>query len=81
MTRREAINNYLPYPMNEMVMRNAEREHSMSWLSDTTHEFNYFGHSECKMYRILNYAFTWEYSPEGDDFWRDIYTNFCNKDL
>ena len=80
MTNREIIHKYLPYPLSDMVFQNAIIEHTSEWFNNNN--LNFFQwNGRVKMYHIINHAFTWEFSIEGDKFWRDIYTEFINKDL
>ncbi len=80
MTNIQIIHKYLPYPLSDMVFKNVLNEHDHEWLNSDSLNFLQWN-GRVKMYHIINHSFTWEFSIERDEFWRDVYTKFINKDL
>lgn len=61
MTNRELIEKRIPYPISEMVMRNATLGMTRNWLDQET--------SKTYAHELLSGAFVFYDTPEGGDFW------------
>ncbi len=64
MTNRELIEKRIPYPLSEMVIKNAMPNHNAEWLAQETNHTHAWG--------LLLAAFTFSESPEGMEFWYNI---------
>lgn len=73
MTNRELIEKRIPYPISEMVMRNAMLSYSAQWLE---YETNY-----THAWELLLAAFTFSDTPEGMDFWYKLKDKLKAKNL
>ena len=73
MTNRELIEKRIPYPISEMVIKNAMPNHSSQWLEyETNHTY---------AWELLLAAFTFSDSPEGMDFWYNLKDKLQAKNL
>jgi len=73
MTNRELIEKRIPYPISEMVMRNAMLGYSLQWLE--LENYNGYAH------KLLIGAFVFSDTPEGADFWYNLRDKLEAKNL
>jgi hypothetical protein len=87
MTRRQTIEKYVPYPLSDMMIRNAEdyimrgieregyldEEVDGDWCCDS--------YGDVKIHGIIITMLWLDLNFEGYDFWSKIYDNFLNKNL
>jgi hypothetical protein len=73
MTNREMIEKKFPYPMSEMIIRNAIPANSGDWIDRETN---------CeRKYELLTRAFVWSDSPEGHEFWAELFKKLLRKNI
>jgi hypothetical protein len=73
MTNRELIEKRIPYPISDMVIKNAMPNHSSQWLDyETNHTY---------AWELLLAAFVFSDSPEGFEFWCNIKEKLEAKNL
>lgn len=87
MTRRETIEKYVPYPLSDMLIRNAEdyimrgmeregyldEEVDGDWCCDR--------YGDVKIYNILMTILYLDNTIENYDFWSKTFDNFLMKNL
>jgi hypothetical protein len=61
-------------PVRNWVIDNVIREKNEEWLQRDADDFGIpYGMSSPKSYLVLDEAFNWGCSKEGDQFWRSIF--------
>jgi hypothetical protein len=87
MTRRQTIEKYVPYPLSDMLIRNAEdyimrgmeRE---GYLDEEAHgDWCCDSYGDVKIYDIIITIIWLGQTFEGYKFWNKIHDNFLNKNL
>ena len=73
MTNREMIETKFPYPISDMVIRNARPTDNGEWLDRET--------NCASKYELLTRAFVWSDSPEGHEFWAELFMKLLRKNL
>ena len=87
MTRRQTIEKYVPYPLSDMLIRNAEdyimrgmeregyldEEVDGDWCCDR--------YGDVKIHDVIITMLWLDLTFEGYDFWSKIYDNFLIKNL
>jgi hypothetical protein len=87
MTRRQTIEKYVPYPLSDMLIRNAEdyimrgmeregyldEEVDGDWCCDS--------YGDVKIHDVIITILWLDLTFEGYDFWNKIHDNFLNKNL
>lgn len=73
MTIKKIINEKFPSPVSDWMLHNVIAQHSEGYaLCDWN--------MDRPMSWVLNRAFNWESSKEGDSFWREIYNKLLRQE-
>jgi hypothetical protein len=87
MTRRQTIEKYVPYPLSDMMIRNAE-EYMMRGIEregyldeEVDGDWCCDSYGDVKIYNILMTILYLDNTIENYDFWSKTFDNFLMKNL
>jgi hypothetical protein len=87
MTRRQTIEKYVPYPLSDMMIRNAE-EYMMRGMEregyldeEVDGDWCCDSYGDVKIYNILMTILYLDNTIENYDFWSKTFDNFLMKNL
>lgn len=84
MTIKKIINEKFPSPVSDWMLHNVMAQHREGYELRTIDEDSSYPLCDWNMDRpmswVLNRAFNWESSKEGDRFWREIYNKLLTQE-